>query len=348
MQSSVPDLLKASSVKPAINSPVTHLNSLDGLRAIAALLVLFTHGLSAHLWTGYNVSSIGVAVFFSLSGFLMGYLYLEKKPDAQVIKNYLISRFSRIAPAYLFTIIVAFVIYSYLDHEFIYKIDLHNLVRHLLFSGNVAVFWSIPPEVQFYVFFIFIWLAFFQYRQGSFNMIMLVAAVILLMLMVRNHVPGTTLPSKIHFFALGCAAGVLRRKMAINATVLLNVLQAAAFLGLIIYGTYLVSVHDYRYPYAIFHYALLTAMTVFILSYQTGFTQCVLANKLLMAIGQWSFSLYLSHEAVMYFMTHYVHGLPRLLMAAGTVILAIILSWLMYSLIEVPTQAALKRRLTRK
>ena len=335
-------------MKPAINSPVTHLNSLDGLRAIAALLVVFTHGLSAHLWTGYNVSSIGVAVFFSLSGFLMGYLYLEKKPDAKVIRNYLISRFSRIAPAYLFTIIAAFMIYNYVDHQFVYNIDQHNVMRHLLFSGNISVFWSIPPEVQFYVFFIFIWLAFFQYKHGSFNMVVLVAAVIFVMLLVRNHVPGTTLPSKIHFFALGCAAGMLRKRIAIDANWWLNALQVVAFLGLIIYGTYLVSVHDYRYPYAIFHYALLTAFTVFILSYQTGFTQCVLANKLLMAIGQWSFSLYLSHEAVMYFMTHYVHGLPRALMAIGTVILAITLSWLMYSLLEVPAQATLKRHLIRK
>lgn len=325
--------------------PTTHLNSLDGFRAIAALLVLFTHGLSAHLWTGYNVSSIGVAIFFSLSGFLMGFLYLDKQPTFLNIKKYLISRFSRIAPAYFFTIIISYLIFNYFDYDFVYMINDSNIVRHLLFSGNVSVFWSIPPEIQFYIFFVLVWIAAFKYINAKVVMpILLLIVCLILMLSIRNDVPGTTLPSKVHFFIFGCLAGFLRKKIQISADNIFSSIQALLVLLLLAYGTYIVQIHDYRYPYEILHYSLLSALTVFVISYQTRLTDLLFSNRLLMLIGKWSFSLYLSHEAIIYFVTHFLQDLPKLLMAIITVVLALLLSWLMYTYIELPMQALIKRR----
>lgn len=335
-------------MKNNLTTSPTHLDSLDGLRAVAALLVLFTHGLSAHLWSGYSVGSIGVAIFFCLSGFLMGYLYLQKQPTPVSIRNYLVSRFSRIAPSYLFTIIVAFIIYSYIDSGFVYKIGLHNLTRHLLFSGNVSIFWSIPPEVQFYVFFIFVWFAIANYKYANYILLVLLVMSILLMLYFRNDVPGTTLPSKIHFFMLGAFSGLLRRKISNIQSHYLEAMQVFLFITLILYGAYLVNLYDFKYPYAILHYSLFTAITVFLLSYQTRFTNIFLANNFLMAIGKWSFSLYLSHEAVIYYVKNYLNNLPQILMALITIVSALTLSWLMYSIIEIPSQTVLKRFLVKK
>jgi len=130
-----------------------HILTLDGLRAVAALFVVFSHLINRNLASGYSTSTIGVAIFFSLSGFLMGYLYLFKEFSPNAVVNYCISRFSRIAPAYLTVILVSYVIFNFIDESFVYTISNNNVLRHLLFLGNVSVFWSIPPEIQFYVFF---------------------------------------------------------------------------------------------------------------------------------------------------------------------------------------------------
>ncbi|MGS0743417.1 hypothetical protein ACVBEF_16570 [Glaciimonas sp. GG7] len=73
--------------------------------------------------------------------------------------DYAISRFSRIAPAYLFVVLMAFFIYTLIDPNFIYEFSRKNILRHVLFSWNVSVFWSITPEVEFYFFFVLIWAA---------------------------------------------------------------------------------------------------------------------------------------------------------------------------------------------
>ncbi len=95
--------METSSVSPA------HIDSLTGLRFIAALLVYITHlPLSASLpeWTnrimgaGYN----GVTLFFVLSGFVICFNYFEPittKPLA-TLRPYFVARFARIYPMYLF------------------------------------------------------------------------------------------------------------------------------------------------------------------------------------------------------------------------------------------------------
>jgi len=84
--------------------------SLDGLRAIAILLVLFAHGSQTHgspipgygslaLFTG----SIGVEIFFVLSGFLITLLMLREidRTGRLDVKAFYWRRILRIVPAYL-------------------------------------------------------------------------------------------------------------------------------------------------------------------------------------------------------------------------------------------------------
>src|SRR4051812_16240676 len=96
---------------------VLHFSGLNGLRAIAAIAVVFAHtttglysfGLDCFIFGKYPdgnpkstlLAGFGVSIFFALSGFLITYLLLEEKRQKEInIKNFYIRRILRIWPLY--------------------------------------------------------------------------------------------------------------------------------------------------------------------------------------------------------------------------------------------------------
>ena len=71
---------------------------LDGLRAIAFLLVFLCH--TSYLQVGW----VGVLLFFVLSGFLIGGILLKNKNSTNYFKTFYIRRTLRIFPLYYFLI----------------------------------------------------------------------------------------------------------------------------------------------------------------------------------------------------------------------------------------------------
>ncbi|OOQ61808.1 acyltransferase family protein [Mucilaginibacter pedocola] len=141
--------------------------NLDGIRAIAALMVVVSHiqyhkqvlGLQHHDYINLkNFGKIGVTIFFTLSGFLISYLLLEEKKRFQKVslKDFYIRRILRIWPLYFLLIIVGFFIYPA-------KGSMQALWLSLFLMPNVAFclkllpdmfdpIWSIGVEEQFYIF----------------------------------------------------------------------------------------------------------------------------------------------------------------------------------------------------
>jgi peptidoglycan/LPS O-acetylase OafA/YrhL len=86
-----------------------HIPSLDGLRAIAVLLVLWCHvplGTSGYpQWLGFAhwlvmPGNLGVELFFALSGFLITRILLEERERGQPVRWFLLRRVLRIFPIY--------------------------------------------------------------------------------------------------------------------------------------------------------------------------------------------------------------------------------------------------------
>jgi peptidoglycan/LPS O-acetylase OafA/YrhL len=127
---------------------------IEALRGLAALMVVFTH--YAYLvsersgWLG--VASTGVDLFFVLSGFVFApYLHDERWP----VLPHLVRRLFRLYPLYL----VALLVYVALrlpsadawEHFGVHLLMMHTLQsREIAFFYNPA-FWSLPPEVEFYL-----------------------------------------------------------------------------------------------------------------------------------------------------------------------------------------------------
>lgn len=148
--------------------------SLTGIRAVAALLVLGTHaaytaGKYPQGFFGAMSSrlELGVPIFFVLSGYLLFGPWVKaaaaEKPSPSV-SRYAWHRVRRIMPAYVVTVIAAYIIYEFRTagpnpgHDWVglirnltlTQIYTHNYIDSFLHQGLTQM-WSLAVEVAFYV-----------------------------------------------------------------------------------------------------------------------------------------------------------------------------------------------------
>ncbi|RYY03423.1 MAG: acyltransferase [Gammaproteobacteria bacterium] len=274
------------------------LPNLDGLRAVACLFVIM-----AHLplpWGLILVGSMGVGIFFVLSGFLMGYLYAESAWDAQSLVKYGIARFSRIAPIYWLVILACIILTKVVPDSFPLPMEgVTTITRHILFSGSVGIFWSIPLEVQYYVFFIFVWWGLAYKLKLPYALPLLIFVCVAFML-TQRYWPQLTVPNKLHFFLAGTIAGMVPRRAWTNATdkLALNLLQVGAMFMLAFpFLMFRNAPGFYDYMPLAFAYA----MAIYLLSISSAWTNFLFANPVMRKIGQASFSIYLIHLLILHY-----------------------------------------------
>ena len=145
---------------------------LDGTRAIACLIVFISHAANEGLLPsrfGHGFGQLGVMIFFVLSGFLMGRLYLHKDPG-QFMRPYISSRIARVLPLYYVILVSSLLISLFPSSQelFYYFFDLRNhgqVIGSLTLMTGYKVMWSIPVEVRFYLGFILLWILTMRARQ---------------------------------------------------------------------------------------------------------------------------------------------------------------------------------------
>jgi peptidoglycan/LPS O-acetylase OafA/YrhL len=149
-------------------------DSLTGIRAVAAILVVLTHaayttGKYTHGYVGllWSRMEIGVPIFFVLSGFLLFGPWVRAAAAGRPwpsVRRYAWHRVRRIMPAYVITVLAAYLIYHFRmagpnpGHTWV------GLFRHLTFTQiytdhylftylhqGLTQMWSLAVEVAFYV-----------------------------------------------------------------------------------------------------------------------------------------------------------------------------------------------------
>lgn len=320
------------------------LPELDGLRALASLMVVVSHipEFDKSLVALRTGGRFGVMLFFVLSGFLMGTLYLRAPFTRDSVVKYAVARAIRIAPIYLTVVIAAYFITTAWP-GFIYALNNGNIVRHLFFSGNVAMFWSIPPEVQFYVVFIVIWWAAAVYRtQNILLPLIVVFAVVLTFMSYYGHFPGTFVGSHIQFFVGGLFAALIRPRFVALMQDRQSLLFAQLCLLILFAWTSFSPTTPFGPDDSIRFNgdarAIIPMLMVLLMSMPTRISTPLFANPWMRAIGAWSFSLYLVHLAVLQLASFIipVAGVPAYIVLGVSA--AIALSALTYRLIERPSQ----------
>lgn len=174
------------------------LGYIDGLRALAALLVLLLHvwnqapgrvlivplpfvGAGIDLGPVISLGHIGVYLFFILSGFLLAQPWIEanyRGKSLPKLKQYFLLRVTRIVPAYYVAvgIVVVFLTPSLVPKSMVYSpIGLFSVVAHLLFLQDLfpissasfhigGQFWTLTMEMLFYLILPLVVRAFFRRR----------------------------------------------------------------------------------------------------------------------------------------------------------------------------------------
>jgi peptidoglycan/LPS O-acetylase OafA/YrhL len=160
-------------------TPLRHMLQLDGLRALAAGLVVLYH-----FWRPIreyvHVGAIGVRVFFVLSGFLITGILLRSRalreegrtPAGTALRRFYIRRVLRIFPLYYFALALAWfgrvsgaregIVWhaAYLSNVHFFLV---NAVHHGAWGGHVGHFWSLAVEEQFYL--VWPWVILFARRR---------------------------------------------------------------------------------------------------------------------------------------------------------------------------------------
>ncbi|RYF78213.1 MAG: acyltransferase [Cytophagaceae bacterium] len=155
------------STKSATRPSLNHLVQLDGVRFLAVALVLIDH------WTAERLppilflplGSLGVTIFFVLSGFLISRILLagkDKLPLPKVnhlggyLKTFYIRRTLRIFPIYYLTLFVLYILNEPPVRRTIGWLSLYAsniyIARYATWMGTVDHLWSLAVEEQVYLF----------------------------------------------------------------------------------------------------------------------------------------------------------------------------------------------------
>ena len=164
-----------------------HVGVIDGLRGVAILAVMWFHfhlltGLSAQFDIG-NASIdfsflarsgyLGVELFFFISGFVLFYPYAKHVFEAALkpsVREFAYRRFIKILPSYYLSLILIIALGPLMF--FPSHVNVHSILTHITFTHNFyssdvqginAVYWSLPIEVQFYLVFPLVCVAFVRW-----------------------------------------------------------------------------------------------------------------------------------------------------------------------------------------
>ena len=128
------------------------ITQLDGLRAIAVLMIFGSHAYGIPLlWSG-------VDLFFILSGFLITGILLEQREQRSMtsyLASFYLKRTRRIIPAYIVFLAFSsiFIGIAWINHWYLFLFLMNcDLFRKFDTHNTFGILWSLAVEEQFYLF----------------------------------------------------------------------------------------------------------------------------------------------------------------------------------------------------
>ena len=139
-------------------APTGHMLQLDGLRALAALVVVYSHWMPKPYHLGLPLGPMGVQLFFVISGFLITGILLQCRTHGNPghsLRAFYARRALRIFPLYYAVLLIVFL----LDVKGVREMApwhaayLSNIYMFLRgdWNGFTSHFWTLAVEEQFYL-----------------------------------------------------------------------------------------------------------------------------------------------------------------------------------------------------
>lgn len=303
--------------------PTSYISGIDGLRAIAVLMVLAYH-LKLPFAKG---GLLGVTVFFVISGFLITRILLTELEDTNAIDlgTFWMRRIRRLLPAIL-TMATALIFVSAVFNRVLFTkacsdlpsvIFCYNNWRQIF--NNVSYFenagapsplthcWSLAIETQFYLLYplLLIFLSRFRDKKSLFVRVTMILAVLSAALMWILFDPSKD-PSRVYYgtdtrvFSLlfGALLALLTNKRRFEKRIsvqALNVIGAISFAGLLYMMIAIDGYSSFLYRGGQVLVSLLAVLIIFSVLNPKSIPGRILSAPLLKWIGDRSYSIYLWH-----------------------------------------------------
>ncbi len=182
-----------------------HLPGLDGLRGVAALVVVVSHCAYAGYLPaemGRSFGQMGVALFYGLSGFVMMHTAIDQGWSRASLRRYALARASRVLPLFYLVLAVATLVFVALGKGLYDIAGWVDLALNWLLLRGTGVLWSIPVEVHFYMAFPALWWAHARGRFAAAALVLLAGCGLLAAVAPDPRV-NELLPFWLHFFVMG-------------------------------------------------------------------------------------------------------------------------------------------------
>jgi peptidoglycan/LPS O-acetylase OafA/YrhL len=381
------------------NRPV-EIRALAGARAFPPLILVLFHFCEGHGYRGAPWFDLPVAkgylwveFFFTLSGFVLTYVYASRVAEFWRGRTYfafLKARLSRLYPLHLFMlfVILAMVIVlrsvaAHGGYVSIYDEPYHPINTWQTFIANLFLVqaWNIFGylswngaswfvSVEFLLCLLFpVYLLFSRGGWWSGIVLIIGGALALAFLASPRYGLDLTFHNGIFrgmaAFAVGVGMATLHADMRAHrvevSSLACSALQAAVLAWLL----YAIYETGWSHRPQDIDTALPIMALVFVLAFDRGFLAAALQTRVPLALGEWSYAIYMGQTAVLQFLRHaqmhlypaptaIVFGRPwatwepvwHWLEPALLVVVAVTWGWLLFTLIEKPANTALRKWLS--
>lgn len=308
--------------------------SLDGLRAISILMVVFGHAFKGYFKL-IDIANLGVRIFFIISAYLIvGILYRDVNANKFSIKTFYFKRLIRTFPAfyvYLIVVVIVLMYFKMFQWEQFWRapIYLENYHPRSLWNNNqwfVGHTWSLAVEEQFYVLIALMFMLFnkkvISYNQifKIFFAIILIAPLIRVSYLFVQTIPNVFRGSLHRSFetvadslAMGGILALIAKEKIFNSKVFkylknkILVLILMLFLFQMLNSSLLVEIFGLkiRYFYNFLGLTIINCIIVLLIFILINIDKAskfyiFFNNPILKTIGLWSYSIYLWQQIWLY------------------------------------------------
>ena len=347
-----------------------YITGLDGIRAIAVIMVLAYHLKLALFKSGF----LGVTVFFVLSGYLItGILISEVEEEGTIdLKNFWLRRIRRLVPAVMsMAVVIIFVsavvnriIFTKGCKDFLASVlgfnnwwQIFNKVSYFEAAGVPSPFthcWSLAIETQFYLIYPLILLGIYKLAKSRgegrakrgllFAGVTLLLALISVILMIVLFDPQQD-ASRVYYgtdaraFSLlfGALLAILweyrmvPRRLSASVNM---VLGSVSFAVLLVMTIAINASSNFWYRGGQFFGTILTVLMVYAVSGRKTWLSRFLSNPVLKWIGDRSYSIYLWHYPIILLISKGIKASWWITLIE--IVLSVVLAELSYRFIETP------------
>lgn len=355
-----------TSASGALLNSAQRYSHIDAMRALAVMLVVFSHAGLGQIVPGGS----GVTIFFVISGYVITTVLLREraKTGRFDVREFYFRRFAKLAPPFAVFVVVPSIVAIVLGADLI-----DGLLSQTLFVFNwaslwfdVSVFpgtgvtWSLAIEEQFYILVAVVWIAVVRLRAWR-SITITIASLVVVASTAERFVlaldPAATeriylgTDTRMDAIAIGVLLAIWLDRVTTEQSPQVRRVIGSNWAALAAAATFLLSLairDDYFRDTARYTLQAVAAGTFIAWGFGVNHSRArrlldgALNVRFVQFIGLASYSIYLAHLVVMLLLAPFVGWIPGPARIAVLIVLGTAVGCLSYRLIEVPVHRRVK------